>query len=232
MKLSAKDKSQKLISTRKLIPQDSDFEKYRYIYENSHLIQITIDLKRRITSINKNGAKELGYDEEELIGADIFTLFLPQEHPRQKTHISNVLEHPNEQFYHEIKMLRKNKQEFWVRENIYCLEDQLNEPQIFFVCNNITYQKNAEAKAKDLAQSLQNMLDASPLGVLVYRLDENDDLILISTNQSAVNILQIDTYALISKKIQDIFPGLSQNHIIEKFKDVLKNGRQLLNRIN
>ncbi len=61
-------------------------------------------------------------------------------------------------------------------------------------------QKNAEADAKNLAQSLQNMLDASPLGVLVYRMDENDELILISTNQSAVDILKIDVYALNLKK--------------------------------
>ena len=229
MKSTAKDKSQKLINTKSILQQDSDLEKYRSIYENNPSIQITIDLNKKITSINKNGAKELGYDVDELIGSDIFTLFISQEHPRLKTQISNVLEHPSEQSYHEMRMLRKNKQEFWVRETTYSLEDHKSEPQIFFVCDNITYQKNAEANAKDLAHSLQNMLDASPLGVLVYMLDENDDLILISTNQSAINILQIDTYALISKKIQDIFPGLTQNHIIEKFKDVLKTGKQLLN---
>ena len=128
-----------------------------------------------------------------------------------------------------MKMLRKNKKEFWVRETIYTISDDSLTKEIFFVFDNITFQKNAEANAKSLAQSLQNMLDASPLGVLVYRLDENDDLILISTNQSAVNVLQIDVYALISKKIQDIFPSLLKDNLIEKFKTVLVSGHPLLN---
>ena len=130
---------------------------------------------------------------------------------------------------HEMRMLRKNKQEFWVRETIYINTEDDSIKQIFFVCDNITDQKKAESNAKDLAQSLQNMLDASPLGVLVYRMDENGDLILISTNQSAVNILKINIYALISRKIQDIFPSLYNENTIEKFFNVLKTGKPILN---
>ena len=204
-------------------------DKYRLLYENLPIVHVTINFDYIITSINENGAKELGYKVDELIGSHISILFKPQEAERIEKQVQYVLLNPNKQSAHEMRMLRKDQQEFWVRETIYTTSNLNDTREISFVFDNITYQKNAEANAKNLAQSLQNMLDASPLGVLVYRLDENDDLILITTNQSAVNILQIDVYALISKKIQDIFPSLTTNNLIEKFKSVLKTNTSLLN---
>ncbi|RPI65212.1 MAG: PAS domain S-box protein, partial [Ignavibacteriales bacterium] len=215
-------------STKNKMPKEK-YDKYRSLYENHPLIHITIDLDGKIKSVNESGALELGYEVNELINSNISNLFIPQDAVRIKKQIQYVLLNPAKQSSHEMKMLRKNKQEFWVRETIYTAKDDVLINEVFFVFDNITYQKNAEANAKSLAQSLQNMLDASPLGVLVYRLDENGDLILISTNQSAVNILQIDVYALISKKIQDIFPSLLNNNIINKFFGVINTGQPLLN---
>lgn len=215
-------------SAKNKMPKEK-YDKYRSLYENHPLIHITIDLDGKIKSVNESGALELGYEVDELINSDISNLFIPQDAVRIEKQIQYVLLNPAKQSSHEMKMLRKNKQEFWVRETIYTAKDDSLINEVFFVFDNITYQKNAEANAKSLAQSLQNMLDASPLGVLVYRLDENGDLILISTNQSAVNILQIDVYALISKKIQNIFPSLLNNNIINKFFGVLSTGQPLLN---
>jgi PAS domain S-box-containing protein len=208
---------------------EKDFNKYRSLYENHPLIHITINFDGTIISVNENGARELGYSVDELSNSHISTLFIPQDSERLEKQIQYVLLNPNKQSSHEMKMVRKNKKEFWVRETIYTTKESSITKEIFFVFDNITYQKDAEAKAKNLAQSLQNMLDASPLGVLVYLLDENDELILISTNQSAVNILQIDVYALISKKIQDIFPSLVKDGFVERFISVIKTGKPLLN---
>lgn len=208
---------------------EDNYNKYRSLYENHPLIHITTNFDGIITSINENGARELGYKANELIDLHISTLFTPQETTRFEKQIQNVLLNPDKQSSHEMKMVRKNLQEFWVRETIYTSNDTSTNKEIFFVFDNITYQKNAEENAKNLAHSLQNMLDASPLGVFVYMLDENDELILISTNESAVSILHIDVYALISKKIQDIFPSLVKDNIVGKFKDVLKTGTPFLN---
>lgn len=209
--------------------ENEDLLKYKLFYENYPLIHITISLDKKIASINKNGALDLGYVVDELLGENIYKIFLSAEKERLDKQIQYVLLNPGKQSSHEMKMLRKNGQSFWVRETIYTSADADIITEINFVCDNITYQKNAEENAKGLAQTLQNMLDASPLGVLVYRLDENDDLILISTNQSAVDKLKIDVYQLISKKIQDIFPGLVKDNFIEKFKQVAKTGKPLLN---
>jgi PAS domain S-box-containing protein len=198
--------------------------KYRALYENHPLILITSDINKKVLSINKNGAAELSYEVKDLIGSDLSKLFSSKEFERLDKQINDVLNNAGKPSPHEMVMVKKNKQEFWVRETIYASIPKDSDPQIFLVCDNITYQKNAEAEAKNLANSLQNMLDASPLGVLVYRLNEEDELILISTNQSAVNILQIDLYSLISQKVQDIFPALVQEGLLEKFKVVIKTG--------
>lgn len=221
-----KDITKRKLSEQALAESEN---KYRALYDNHPLILITIDLHKKIISMNSKGAKELGYEISELISSDISNLFKASESERLEKQIKYVLDNPGIQSSHEMKMLRKDGSEFWVRETIYTSTLPAYTTQIFFVCDNITYQKNAEAEAKKLAQSLQNMLDASPLGVLVYRLDENEELILISTNQSAVKILQIDLYSLISKKIDEIFPGLVLQDLPNKFKAVIKSGHPLLN---
>jgi PAS domain S-box-containing protein len=205
--------------------------KYETLYENYPLIHITINSDKKITTINKKGAYDLGYEIDELIDTDIFNLFASKEKQRLVKQILFVLDNPDTPSPHEMKMLKKDGKEFWVRETIYSSFDKDNQPIIFFICDNISWQKNAEAEAKSLAQSLQNMLDASPLGVLVYRLDENGELIFISTNQSAVNILQIDLYSLISKKIQYVFPGLVEEGVVDKFKAVISTGHPLKNQM-
>ena len=205
--------------------------KFKALYESHPLILITSDIEQKILSINKNGASELAYEVEELIGKDLSDLYATKEKERLNNQIKNVLKNSGKPSSHEMRMLKKNGKEFWVRETIYATINQENKPQIFLVCDNITYQKNTEAEAKNLASSLQNMLDASPLGVLVYRVDEDGELIFISTNQSAVNILQIDLYALISRKIQDIFPALVQEGLLEKFKAVISTGYPLRNQV-
>ena len=69
---------------------------------------------------------------------------------------------PLNQSSHEMKMLRKNKETFWVRETIYTIIDDSLTKEIFFVFDNITFQKNAEATAKTLAQSCLLYTSPSP----------------------------------------------------------------------
>ena len=70
-----KSKSQNTTEKRDLLnqvksPQEIE-NNYRLLFENHPLIHITISLNKIILSINKNGAKELGYEVDELIGLDI-----------------------------------------------------------------------------------------------------------------------------------------------------------------
>lgn len=220
------------IEVKKIEDQITDHRFFdKSFYDNHPLILISISLDKKIISINKSGANDLGYSVDELVNEHISKLFVSQESERLEKQILNVLMQPGKQSSHEMKMLKKNGLEFWVRETIYTIADKELITEIHFVCDNITYQKNAESDAKNLAQSLQNMLDASPLGVFVFSRNENDNLTLISTNQSAVKILKINAYNLISKQINEIFPLLSSQLINDEFLKVIKTGKPLLNQV-
>jgi PAS domain S-box-containing protein len=131
MKPSSKSSSESKSEKNKMPNANAD--KYRSLYDNNPLIHITIDLDGKITSVNENGANELGYTVNELIDSPISSLFIPQEAARIEKQIQYVLLNPLKESPHEMKMLRKNKQEFWVRENIYTINgDSLNK-EIFFV---------------------------------------------------------------------------------------------------
>ena len=130
MKSSSQSSSEKKIEKTKM--SEEPYDKFRLLYESHPLIHITINFDGIITSINKNGAKELGYLTNELIDSHISKLFIPQDAARLEKQIQYVLLNPDKQSPHEMKMLRKNKQEFWVRETIYTTEQSSLTKEIFF----------------------------------------------------------------------------------------------------
>lgn len=205
--------------------------KFRELFESNPLIQLLADPNGNLLSINKNGAELLGFESKQLINKPLIELFAKNDRAKIDEQIKWCLDNPNKQTFSEMKMLNKDGAEIWVRETACTILGKNRYPEILVVCDDITFQKNAEVNAKNLAESLQSMLDASPLGVLVFRLNEDEEFILLTTNQSAVNILQINLYQLISKKIQDIFPNLDQKEIIEKYKVVAKTGLEHSNQI-
>jgi len=213
------------ISENKVPSSGSRFE---VLFENNPLITFIIDSDGKILSTNKAVQNELQYSSTELIGKHISEIYHPDDEQLINYQISQCLENKNKPFTWELRLLNRFKNTVWVRVSGLSFVSENGQTELMIVCDNITVQKDTEKTLIDYAKSLQRMLDASPLGVLVYLLDEQNNLRLVTTNQSAENILGIKAENLLYKNIEEIFPSLPSQSVIEKFRQIALNGGNLL----
>ena len=89
-----------------------------------------------------------------------------------------------------------------------------------------THIEEAEAR-KELVKSeskFRSIIDSSPMGVFLYQLSANDNLILTAANPAADKILDIDNSALLGKTIEEAFPGLIDTEIPDIYRDLCRSG--------
>lgn len=73
-------------------------------------------------------------------------------------------------------------------------------------------------------ETFRNIISFSPMGVLLYHLYPNDQLIFTSSNAAAKTILETDLDLLIGKTIEEAFPGLKKTGIPTQFKRICSLG--------
>jgi PAS domain S-box-containing protein len=222
---SASETTSDKITENKLVSIENRF---KVLFENSPLMTFIIDSDGNILSTNSAVQMELQYVAKEIIGKHISKIYHPDDEQLINFQISQCLQNRNKPFTWELRLLDRFNNTLWVRVSAVSFASEKGEPEVMIVCDNITVQKDTEKTLIDYAKSLQRMLDASPLGVLVYSLDEENNLRLITTNHSAEEILKINSENFLYKKIEEIFPSLPHQTVVEKFKDIAKNGGNLL----
>ncbi len=90
---------------------------------------------------------------------------------------------------------------------------------------NIAEEKNiAIAALHESEVQFRNVIQSSPMGTFIYKLDENDKLIFSGTNPAADKILGVDTKQYLGVSIEDAFPPLIETNIIEKYYNIAQKG--------
>ncbi len=221
-------KSEK-ISDGKIHSIDNRFE---ILFENSPLMTFIIDSEGMILNTNSAVHNELQYVQTDLIGKHISKIYHPEDEQLINFQINQCLQNRNNPFTWELRLLNRFDNIVWVRVSSVSFDSGKGDPHVMIVCDNITIQKDTEKTLIEYAKSLQRMLDASPLGVLVYSLDEENNLRLITTNHSTENILGIKSEDFLYKRIEEIFPSLPQQPTVKKLKEIaLKGGSTLFQKI-
>ena len=89
---------------------------------------------------------------------------------------------------------------------------------------DITQQVIVEETLKYSEEQFRNIIEATPLGIHMYTLEENNDLIFNGYNPAADSILGINHAPLVGKQILDAFPALSETDFPEIFRSVARYG--------
>ncbi len=85
-------------------------------------------------------------------------------------------------------------------------------------------QRAAETAARLGRIRTQNLMEASPMGILVYRLEEDGRLVLAAANPASDRILGIRTSALVGLTIEEAFPGLVGTEIPGRYRALAEHG--------
>ncbi len=94
------------------------------------------------------------------------------------------------------------------------------EPAILSIAVDITEQKRLHDQLQQSEARFRSMVEASPFGTYLYRLDANRNLILESANPSADKIIRFDHSQRIGLTIEQAFPALAQTEIPEVYRKV------------
>jgi PAS domain S-box-containing protein len=208
-----------------------DNKKLRTIFQNNPLMIFIVDGKGKIKELNSPGAKELGYEINELVDHSVKKVFLRKDWKIVKDQIQKCIKNPGKMFSWEIQKVKKDKGIIWVRENARTIESNGKPPEVLIVCENITKLKEAEKSVIESSERIRQIVDASPYGVHVYNLRDNGDLIFTGYNSAADKILGFDHSRLLNKKIEEAFPNLINTNIPNIYRRIARKGSFIENEL-
>jgi signal transduction histidine kinase len=74
-------------------------------------------------------------------------------------------------------------------------------------------------------QKFNNIIEASPMGIHLYKLEEDGKLIFIGANPAADAILDVDHRQFIGKTIEESFRSLEGTEVPERYREVCLDGK-------
>jgi diguanylate cyclase (GGDEF)-like protein/PAS domain S-box-containing protein len=117
--------------------------RYQALYENAPDINAVLNAASTILSINRIGARTLGYAVEELLGESAEMLIHPDDVAIVTAYIQKQFTKPGRDSGIEYRSLRKDGSAFWVHLRA-SLDTQAREPCVLVVCRDITDRRRLE----------------------------------------------------------------------------------------
>ena len=124
--------------------RDSE-ERYRALYEDNPSMYFTLDAEGTILSVNRFGARQLGYEAVDLAGRSVLSIFCEADKEAAAKHLADCLRTPAQISQWEIRKVRKDGGVMWVRENARAVRDPEGKTVVLVNCEDITERKQAEA---------------------------------------------------------------------------------------
>lgn len=85
--------------------------------------------------------------------------------------------------------------------------------------------RNARDALQESEFKFRSIIESSPLGMLMYRLDVDDTLILTGANPAANDILGINLEPEYGKALEEVFPPLAETEIPGRYRESARTGK-------
>ncbi|NHJ39405.1 MAG: PAS domain S-box protein, partial [Asgard group archaeon] len=121
----------------------------------------------------------------------------------------------DEKMYGGVLIIMKENKEI---QNPELIEAFINQ------ATTVLLRKAAEEELKKSEERFRNIINSSPLGIHIYELNENQELIFKGGNKAADNILGIKHDELINKTILEAFPGSENIEIPRIYRNIALSG--------
>ncbi len=166
----------------------------------------------------------LGFDPQNLIGTNALDLV----HPDDLPYVLKIMEEASSDKKPHTVQLRcfhENGSIVFVETSGTPLFNQYDQLEAFIISSrDISYLQEAEARRIASEQVQENVISFIPLGIHMYKLLEDGNLIFTGYNPAADKILGIKHAALIGKRIEDAFPNLETTDIPDHYRETAQYG--------
>jgi diguanylate cyclase (GGDEF)-like protein/PAS domain S-box-containing protein len=149
--------------------------RYQALYENAPDIYTSIDADGTILSINRTGARMLGYEDRELIGESAAKVIHPEDQRVVFDCLQRLFSDPRECHDIEYRKIRKDGTVFWVHQRA-TLDPGTGAPRLLVVCRDITDRRNLEAQLAHQAthDALTNLVNRREFERRLHRVLSGD----------------------------------------------------------
>jgi len=112
-----------------------------------------------------------------------------------------------------------------VREKRGWRDDELDMIQIIAeVVGSVSVNKRSERELRESEDKFRCIVNASPMGIHLYQLEEDGRLIFIGSNPAADKLLRTDNNAFIGLTIEEAFPPLLDSEVPERYRRAAREG--------
>ncbi|NWF50559.1 MAG: PAS domain S-box protein [Ignavibacteriaceae bacterium] len=202
-------------------------EKFRKIFENYPLMNFLVDSKGIVLNVNKNGAAELGYSPDELIGKSVKKVFLKQDWKIVRSHLRNCTNQTEKTFKWQLRKIHKNGSIIWVNETACAYNSSKGKTDVLIACENITESKLIHRELEENEKKFKTLFENANDAIFLMLED-----IFIDCNNLTLKMFNCSRDEIIGKTPYDFSPAFqpdgnsSRELALEKISNALKGEPQ------
>ena len=201
--------------------QDSE-AKFRSLVEQlpeTIVYTATLDAESTTTYVSPQVASLLGYSQQDLFKDP--SIWLKVLHPDDRERVLAEVKRCHDTgsvLDIEYRMRHRDGRVIWWQDRAEIISDERGTPlYLLGIMLDITARRQAEEK-------FSNIVNSSPMGVHMYKLEADGRLVFTGSNPSANHILGIDNAQFIGKTIEEAFPPLIESEVPARYREVCANG--------
>lgn len=202
-------------------------ERYRTVVDNTRDVVWKMDMSGRFTFISPSAQEMFGYSLDEIYEKNVSELFDAQTartiaESLQKRQAGEL---GNKGVEIELELQRKNGSSLFADTQTTPIFDSSGKPvEIIGVTRDITQRKVAERALSESENLFRAIVDLSPMGIYMYELNSNGELLLMLANRASEEFTGIESEPLIGRTIEEAFPGLAESDLPDKYRRVAREG--------
>lgn len=181
-------------------------EKFRSLVHNISDIIALVDENGIIQYVSSSVKAIMGYEENEVVGTNMFELIHPADHAIVFTELQTALQQPYYTTTLEIRLLNKQGEYIYLETKG---SNQLNNPLIkalLINCRDITERKTAESKLRESKAQLDLVLDTVTDLIYVLEAEPGMRFKLVLANRVIAGINLQNKQDIVGQYIEDYIP--------------------------
>ena len=197
---------------------------YQDLVETSQDLIWQCDLEGRYTYLNPAWETTFGYSLEEMLGKPFWLFQPPPYAQRDQREFSRLMQGTTAKGYETVHR-GKDGREIHLVFNAKSVQDEHGKiVGTRGAAYDITERKRAEETLQASEARFKNIVNASPLGMHLYELQDDGRLVFVGANPAADEILGVSHAPFVGRTIEEAFPGLVQTEVPARYRDAARHG--------
>jgi len=196
-----------------------DVDQLLSIFDATHDAIWIIDSRQHILRCNRMSQELFGLSEEEMVGRHCWEIVHHTDAPVPECPFPRAAESRKR----ESMELQADGR--WFEVTVDPMFDESGDlTRALHIIRDITIRKQGEEKLTESEARARSFVENSPMGVHMYRLEDDVRLVFADANAAADRILGVDCNSCIGKTIEEAFPPLADTEIPDRYRRAAREG--------